>query len=262
MGVLFGLVGAMLASLSVSSASGRPQVDDLSLDVFLTSGNLMSKTNGLRFQLAFEVSSSSGVPHEFTLTTSLPAGLSWGTDGPDPSEGCSGTAPAVCTQTTSANPAGTVGGGWQWDVVASAAGFYEVTASVESPEPDPDLSNNRDTFRFEVAEPPSGGGGGGGGGASVSASAVSLKPAKPKAGATVMATVRVTSGGNAVRPQRLTCGGTLGTTRVSGRPRTTAGTASCGYRTTRAAKGKTLRGTIAFTAGGRKLSRRFSVKLG
>ena len=74
---------------------------------------------------------------------------------PDPGEGCTGTAPAICATKMRPNEVGTIGAGYVWDVVADRPGIYEITASVEPTEPDPDLSNNTDTFRFEVVQPTS-----------------------------------------------------------------------------------------------------------
>jgi hypothetical protein len=144
--------------------------------------------------------------------------------------------------------------------VADRAGPYVVTSSVESSEPDPNPSNNTSTFRFEVAA--SGGSGPTRGGTAVSAGAVKLTPKRPKAGTVVVASVRVTAGGSPVRPTGLSCAGTISGAKVVGTPRSAAGTAACRYRTPKAAKGKTIRGTISFTARGKKFTKRFAAKLG
>lgn len=264
--LLVGLTGVMVAPLVASPASGKSTVDDVLVEVWLFPQAVpaTTKTSSLNFKIGLDVASSSGVPHEITARISLPGGLRWGSDAPDPTEGCTGTAPAVCTVTMQSNPVGTVGTGWVWDVVAERVGFYEISATVESAEADPNLSNNSHTFRFEVTQASRGGGGpaGGGGGASVSASTVKLKPQKPKAGSVVTASVGVTAGGSPVRPIRLSCAGTVGGARLAGTPRPAAGKATCLYRTPKAARGKTLRGIIAFTAKGKKVSRRFAAKLG
>lgn len=163
------------------------------------------------------------------------------------------------------NEVGTIGAGYVWDVVADRPAVYEITVSVEPTEPDPDLSNNTDTFRFEVVQPTSRGGGtggGGGGGATVSASVVKLAPAKPRAGSTVSATVRVTAGGAEVRPTAIACAGTIGTARLKGTPKAFSGSATCVYRTPKSAKGKALRGAVSFKARGTKFTKRFTAKLG
>jgi hypothetical protein len=166
------------------------------------------------------------------------------------------------------NEVGTIGAGYLWDVVADRAGVYEITASVEPTEPDPELSNNTDTFRFEVTQPTSGGGGtggggsGGGGAVSASAGAVKLTPAKPRAGSLVTATVRVTAGGAPVRPTGLTCAGTIGSAKLKGTGKTASGSATCVYRTPKSAKSKTLRGSVSFIARGTKFTKRFSARLG
>lgn len=187
-----------------------------------------------------EIESTSGVEQPITIRTGLPDGLRWGSDGPDPGEGCTGTAPAICATRVRPNEVGTIGAVYVWDVVADRPGVYEITASAEPTEP----------------------GGGGGGGATVSASVAKLSPAKPRAGSTVAATVRVTDGGAPVRPTAIACTGTIGSAKIKGTGKAASGTASCVYRTPKAAKGKTLKGTVSFTARGRKFTKRFSARLG
>ena len=261
------VIAAVLIGLTIGSgASARTAADDVTIQVFLRDGNNLTTTSRLNFQLVFEVESGSGVEQPITIRTQLPVGLRWGTDGPDPAEGCMGTDPAICATKMQPNEVGTIGAGYLWDVVAEHPGVYEITASVEPTEPDPDVSNNTDTFRVEVTAapaPPGGSGGSGGGGsASATASAARLAPAKPRAGATVAATVRVTAGGAAIRPSRVACAGSIGMIRLKGVPKAASGSAICTFRTPRAAKGKTLRGSVAFTARGQRFTKRFSATLG
>jgi hypothetical protein len=258
LGIGSALVG-VFALVVPTGTSGMPAADDVSIQVFLQQGNLMTRTNGLAFDIVTEVESASGVVQRVTIQISLPSGLRWGADGPDPSEGCTGTTPAVCVSETSANPVGTVGTGYRWNVVADQPGNYEITASVTPTEADPDVSNNTDTFGFEVVAGP--GGGGGGGGATVAAGAARLAPKPVKAGAVVTASVRTTSSGAPVRPSGVRCTGTIGSAKVRGVPRARRGTASCTYRTPVAAKGKTLRGTISLTVGDTRFVRRFATRL-
>jgi len=261
------LVGTTLMAAPATSAPARPAADDVVMSVTFhdQAGTRTERTN---FQIEVRIESTSGVLQAITARTTLGAGLRWGSDGPDPGEGCTGTAPAICATKMSPNEVGTIGAGYVWDVVADRPGVYEITASVEPTEPDPDISNNADMFRFEVVQPTSGGGGsggggsGGGGGVAASAGAVKLIPAKPKAGSLVSASVRVTAGGAPVRPTGLTCAATIGTTKIKGTGKTAAGSAACGYRTPTAAKGKTLRGSVSFRARGTKFTRKFSARLG
>ena len=81
------------------------------------------------------------------------------------------------------------------------------------------------------------------------------------AGSIVTASVRIVIRGRRVRPTRVTCAGRLGRARLRGVPKATRGKASCTYRTPIAARGKTLRGAVAFTAHGERYVRRFAVKL-
>ena len=94
------------------------------------------------------------------------------------------------------------------------------------------------------------------------ASAVKLSPAKPKAGSLVSATVRVTAGGTPIRPTGVSCTGTLAGAKVKGTAKAASGIASCRYRTPKSAKGKTLRGKVAFSARGTKFTKPFAAKLG
>ena len=235
--------------------------DDVSIQVFLHEGNLMTTTNGLAFDIVAEVESASGVVQRIAIQIGLPSGLNWGADGPDPSEGCTGTAPAVCATEMRPNEVGTVGAGYHWNVVAGQAGTYEISASVTTTEADPDASNNTDTFRFAVVPASGGGGGGGGGGATVAAGAAKLTPKPVKAGSVVTASVRTTSSGAPVRPTGVKCTGMIGGAKVRGVPRARTGTASCSYRTPVATKGKTLRGTISLNVRDKRFVRRFAVRL-
>jgi hypothetical protein len=265
-------------ALSASSGAAQPAAVDLGLRVQLgrAGGAIQDTTTGPNFQIVLTVDSGAPVEQTVTIRIGLPDGLRWGSDAPDPTEGCTGVAPAVCTQRLTTNPVGTFGGGYFWDVVAERLGTYEITASVEGEQPDPDRSNNTATFRFEVVAAGGGGGGSGGGGsggggsggggsgggsAAAKASAVKLSPAKPKAGSTVVASVRVTKGGAPLRPRAVGCSASIGRTKLKAAGRSGSGVASCLFRTPRAARGKTLRGSVRFTAGGTAFARAFSVKL-
>jgi hypothetical protein len=255
-------VACACTAVVAAASTGRSTADDLEIAVGLEFVDSASPgvTKGLDFRIFVLVSSASGIEQDITVRIELPSGLRWGTDGPDPTEGCSGTAPATCTGHIVRNPVGTVEGGWVWDVVAERAGTYAITASVDANEPDPDPSNNRFAYRVEVRQPTAGGGGRTGGSAVV-ASAVRTSPTRPRAGTTVTAAVRVSAGGVAVRPTRVSCTATIGRAKVAGAPSAQPGAAVCRYRTPRAAKGATLRGAVAFTARGTRMTRRFAVAL-
>ena len=93
------------------------------------------------------------------------------------------------------------------------------------------------------------------------ASPAAAQPKPIDAGSIVTASVRIVLGGTPVRPLRVTCAGTIGGAKVRGVPKATRGRASCTYRTTTAAKGLTLRGTVSFTARGERYVRRFAARL-
>jgi hypothetical protein len=252
------LVASALAVAGASTARGEGAADDVSLAVGLEMSQSPSETTSLNFKIFVEVSSAGGVEQRFTATIRLPAGLRWGADGPDPSEGCSGTEPAVCTQTMQRNQAGTVAGGWTWDVVAERAGAYEITATVQPERPDPNVANNTSTLRFEVRPRTSGGGGTASG---VAASSVKLVPTRPRAGSVIAASVRVSAAGTGVRPSNIRCRATVGGAGLPVTARAGVGIATCLVRSPKTAKGKTLRGTISFAAAGRTFTRRFAARL-
>jgi hypothetical protein len=200
----------------------------------------------------------------------LGGGLRWGADDPDPADLCTSTPTIGECQTPELVPiTGQSGGGWFWDVVAPGNGTYTLSAAiVEAAEPDPDPSNNRSSITIVVNESAGGGsgeggsGGGGGGSASISASAVKLSPAKPRAGSTLVASVRVTRGGSPVKPTGVACAATVGKTKIRGGVRSSSGVASCLFKTPKSGKGKTMVGSVSFRAGGQSFQRRFVSRLG
>lgn len=257
---------AALVALSAStSALGRSATDDVELAVLLATPQggiiLGAKRTTSPFRLQFEIGVDSGPVQAVTLRTELPAGLRWGDDGPDPSEGCTGTSPTTCVQALQLGPSGTLGAGWSWDVIADGPGFYDVTGSIQSKRPDPNASNNTQALRFEIAAPAGSGGGGGGGSVSVAAGAVKLTPAKPKAGSVVLATATVTADGDPVKPSKVACKATLAGKKLGGKGAAAMGKASCRYATPKTAKGKSLAGSMAITAKGKTITKRFSARL-
>jgi hypothetical protein len=254
-GVVLILTG-FLGSAGTPTATGGPTAEDVSVQVRLGRGGVrtLERRAGLRFEIVVVVETAGRSEQLVTVGIGLPPGLSWGPNGPDPSEGCTGTAPAACTRRLQSEGVGTVVTGWSWDVVAARPGTYEISVSVVPTEPDPDLSNNRDAWRFDVVAPseePR----------AVAAGAVELSPRTPRAGALVTATVRVRAGGALIRPTRVRCTGSVGSARVRGVGRAGRGFARCSYRPAVSAIGKTLRGAVFFKARGQTLVRRFSTRL-
>jgi hypothetical protein len=215
----------------------------------------------LAFPYFFAVSTDGG-PQTVTLRVSLPAGLRFGSNSPSAADSCQLGPPVVCRLSPRTNEAGSLEWRAVWGLVADAPGFYEITASVEGDRPDPDTSNNSRTQRFEVRSSGGGGGGGGGGGsATVAVSAVKLTPAKPKAGSVVVASASVTADGSPVKPSKVACSGTLAGKKLTGKGAAASGKAICRYPTPKSAKGKTLAGSLAITAQGKTITKRFAAKL-
>ena len=189
----------------------------------------------------------------------LSEGLRWGTDEPDPTEQCTSTPSTGVCQTLPLAPIGGQSGfGWSWQIVAERTGSYVLRAEIiEASDSDPVAANNTSVVTVVVSEttpPPTPG--------SVRAGAAKLTPAKPKAGSTVVASVRMTAGSSPVRPGAVRCTGTAGAAKLKGTGRAGNGSATCTYRTPRSAKGKMLRGAVSFTAVDARFTRRFSAKLG
>jgi hypothetical protein len=275
MRLLFRRAGVAVAAASVlllaaSSATGARSAADVAIFISLAGAvadNMPVHPSGAtatvtsrNFAAGVRIRNSGPERALLRFRIELGAGLRWGNDAPDPSEDCTGTEtagecapPIAYEQTPSFHPLQ-----FGWDVVAAQPGTYTISAQIiSSSTSDPDATNNTATLTVVVAEPT----GGAGAGTAVSASRVAVAPARPRAGAALTASVRVLVGGVAVRPTRLRCTGTVGRTKLAGTPRASTGRASCVYRPPRNAKGRTLRGTIAFRAGTTNVTRRFSIKL-
>jgi Domain of unknown function DUF11 len=267
-GAVLGLVTATVA-LGTASASAAPTAASLQIEILVgpppattqppSIPNGGSATiGGLNFVVGFLVRNRGPDPATVKVRIQLPAGLHWGNDAPDPSEDCTVGETSVCSVSL-----GTQGNfafsAWGWDVVADTTGSYTLNAQViESSTSDPDTSDNASSVTVVVTSPA----GGSVPGASVAASAVKVSPAKPKAGSTVVASVRVTKGGSPVKPTGIACAATIGKTNVKGGAKSSSGVASCLFKTPKSAKGKRMLGSVFFRAGGQSFKKRFSARLG
>jgi hypothetical protein len=260
------LVAALTTVSIAATASAAPAAADF--QVFVTVGTTNTNVQviqsggaanvaALSFKAGAVVDNDGGEEATARFRVVLPDGLRFGSDGPDPTESCLGNATSADCQTAlliGTDPQRR-SVSWVWDIVADRAGSYLLRAEItETSVSDPDLSSNTTSATVVVTEAASP--------ATVSASAVKLAPAKPKAGSVVAATVRVTADGAPVRPARITCAGRVGGAKLRGTARAGSGTATCRYRTPKTAKGKTLRGTMSFTARGKRFTKRFAAKLG
>jgi hypothetical protein len=253
--ILAALALVVLGAAFPPAAAGRLADDDVILTVGFR--NASGTTTGPSFKLDFNVETTAGVIQPVTLTVTLPDGLRWGADAPDPTEGCQGTAPAVCTLTLGQNGVGTVGVEWAWDVVADRPGTYVVNGTVVPSQSDPNPANNKATFQFEVTQPSSPDKGS----VSVKATRATIAPAKPRAGSRVSATVHLTVGGTPVRPTGVRCTAMLGGSKIRGTARIAKGSATCRFATRRGAKGTLLRGSISVRVASKTVTRRFSTRL-
>jgi len=183
----------------------------------------------------------------------LPPGLHWGAHLPDPAENCTSTATVADCRSTQRVFTDVPGVRWVWDVVADAPGTYVLKGLVvESSTPDPDLSDNAASVTV-IVDP-----------SAIVASAVELTPARPRAGSSFTAHVEVTVDRvPGSFPDRMRCTATVGGRKLIGLDMSSPGLAVCRYRTPKSARGKTLRGTIAFVTlpDEMRFTRRFAVKL-
>jgi hypothetical protein len=257
------VLGVGIALVLATTSTARTAANDVGIQVGIGSLGVIEndKTTVPRdFSLSVVVAGDAPAPVTVDLKSS-PA-LQLGTPASGSAGTCSGTSELICSGALNQTAGGTYAL-WSWRVISAEPGDYVITASATSPEADPDLSNNSRAFAFRVAQPISGGGGGGGGGGSSSftASRAKLSPARPKAGASVVATVRVTKDGSAVRPSRVKCAAKAGTTTLKGKAKAAMGSASCTFKTPASAKGKSLRGTVTVSALGKTIRRTFSAGL-
>ena len=263
---------AAAVGLAAASASAAPTAANLRIAILVGSPPVTTQPpsipnggsvtiGGLNFVAGFAVTNTGPDPATVKVQIELPAGLHWGTDGPDPSEDCTVGETSVCNAllgTQVNNDFAALG----WDVVADTVGSYTLKVQViESSTSDPDTSDNASSVTVVVTQP-AGGSGGGSGSAAVAASAVKVSPAKPKAGSAVVASVRVTRGGSPVRPTGIACAATIGKTKIKGGAKSSSGVASCLFKTPKTGKGKTMLGSISFKAGGQSFTKRFSKRLG
>jgi hypothetical protein len=266
-------VGAVILG-AASSAGASPSAVDLTVNVgaAITNTRQLLVPNGSTvtvarrsFYVFLDVSLVAPAAAKGTVRAELGPGLGWGSNAPDATEHCAVTPTTGTCEIGDLQPiAGQSSSGWLWDVVAPQNGTFTLRAELASlSDTDSDLSNNASAITIVVAEP-TGGGSGGSGGASASAkaSAVRLAPTRPKAGSTVVASVRVTRGGSPVRPTKVVCAASLGRAKLRGASRSASGVASCLFKTPKTAKGKSLAGSVAFRAAGASFTKRFSVKLG
>ena len=258
-----GTAGAAPAASDVALNVGAAQTNDR--PTLIPSGGTATVTSK-RFYVFLDVSLISPTPNSVRAQVELGGGLTWGPDAPDPSEKCTSTPTTGECEALDLQPiSGGNASGWFWDVVAPANGTYTFTGKiVQTADVDPDASNDASQIAIVVNETTGGGAGGGGGGdtsAAAKASAVKLSPARPKAGSSVVASVRVTKGGSPLRPTRIACAASIGKVKVKGVSRSASGLASCLFKTPKSGKGKPLVGSVSFRAGGTAFTKRFAARL-
>jgi hypothetical protein len=260
------LVLAVVAAIIAATAGAVPRQTDVAFNLgasrnpnsgYGPSGGSVTVTSR-NFYAIVDVSLISTTPGgSIRIAAELGGGLRWGADAPDPSENCTGTETTAACATRDLQPiTGQSSDGWYWDVIAPANGTYTFSGRITGrSEIDPDPSNDSSSITIVVAEP------GGGGSATVVASPAKLSPARPRAGSTVVASVRVTRGGSPVSTAEVACAASLGGTKVKGNAKAASGVASCAFKTPRNATGKRLAGSVSFRSGGQRFVKRFATRL-
>jgi hypothetical protein len=270
------LLAGLALVLSIS-AGARPAAVDLEMNIGASTSFGGSIVVTPRGGTATVTRKNFVVHASIDLVTALPArrpsfalelgdGFRWGADAPDAPDDCTSTpTTALCKTPVDLQPgAGQSSATYYFDVVAAQNGSYSYSGEiVEAADVDPVLTNNSSTITVVVNESVGGEGGSGGGAeeAAVTTTAAKLVPAAPKAGSTIVASVRVTRGGSPLRPTGVSCRASIGGSKVKSSPRTGTGLASCVVKTPRSARAKLLRGTIGFRAGGNSFTKRYATRL-
>ena len=90
-----------------------------------------------------------------------------------------------------------------------------------------------------------------------------ISPAKPRAGAPLKVSYAITEQvtGQALVPSAVRCSATAGAAKVAGRGSARGTRATCTFRPSSSARGKTMRGRVTATVAGAKIAKAFVVKL-
>ena len=137
-------------------------------------------------------------------------------------------------------------------LVATRPGSYTIVARLtELTVADPNSANNTSTTTITV------------GTTSAALREFAVSPAKPRAGAPLRVSFAVVeaASGTPLRPSSVACAAVAGTAKVRGRGSVALSRAICTFVPPRSAKAKTLRGTVAATALGKRLKKAFAVRL-
>jgi hypothetical protein len=230
---------------------------------------------GVEFGSGPEQGGSISVPPVVRVRYLLPPGLRWGDSPPVPrtpyrsvwppwgwslapdSQNCEFVDARVALCETAA--ADGVNGvfGWLFDVIAERGGSYRLRAEIVDPPASGDATPGNNAGWIDVIVTKGGTSG------PVKVSAVKLSRPRPSY---VVAEVAVTTpAGLPVAPKLLSCTATfVGDSTYRGRPLPSArpGVAKCTVIfNNQRYRGKTLRGTLAFTANGKRVTRVYSVKV-
>lgn len=241
---------AGIATVALAVVSGLPArasaTADLQIQWIFLPGQAghPPATAGQPFQLTIEITNSGPDPSHFRVQIHVPAGVHYVSG-----QGCTGTgADLTCDDGTA--PSGFDGSGGI-TFATDKPGDYTFGAQLaELTATDPNPANNQASVSITV----------GAGEQALTAGKVNVAPAKPRAGVKFVASVRVTdkNSGTGVAPTGARCTASPGRARA----RVAGERAVCTVTTPRAARGRVVRGTLTAIIGDRRLSKRFSVRLG
>jgi hypothetical protein len=226
---------------------------------------------GLRFSLMTEFTFTPGLrstaPGAVTVRYVLPAGLHFGEIPPEPrgiartvfppwgwsftpgSQSCTIQGQEATCQVIGGIEVGTTFFGWLLDVVADGGGSYRVRAEIVAPAPAVDItpSNNQASFDVVITQ-----------GASAPVRVTPVRIVRPRP-SLVQASVQITTDkGLPVAPKNIRCRTSFGMPKIISYP----GYVRCSTLFNNSTyKGRTLRGTLSFTANGRPITVNFSRKV-
>jgi hypothetical protein len=237
---------ASLATVGLAAGAGVRAAATADLDIsFAAAPGSAPHQVGTPFSLNVGIGNSGPDASRFRVRILLPEGIRLAAPGPLE---CQGTNDLTCFADDA--PAGYNADGFM-SVVADAPGSYTFVARLtELTTTDPNLANNEATLTVKVAVAPH----------VIAAVGLAVAPSKPRAGTRFTVSFRVLdrTAGRAVVPAAARCSVTLGRAQA----RVVGGRVTCAITTPRSASGRTVRGVLTAVVGNRRLSKRFSIRLG
>ncbi len=244
--VLVALCAVTLATVELAAGAGARAAATADLDIsFAAAPGSAPRQVGTPFSLNVGIGNRGPDASHFRVRILLPEGIRLVAPGPLE---CEGTNDLTCFADDAS--VGYNADGFM-SVVADAPGSYTFVARLtELTATDPNLANNEATLTEKVAGAPH----------VIAAVGLAVSPSKPRAGTRFTVSFRVLdrTAGRAVVPAAARCSVTLGRVQA----RVVGGRVTCAITTPSSASGRTVRGVLTAVVGNRRLSKRFSIRLG